>query len=73
MIDSEPSMALGDSWWSMIAVQPRSRASTAPNMADHRIDWSSSARSSRHHTSSKISVNPVGVRGGVGMPRASAE
>ena len=32
-----PSMALGDSWWSMIAVHPLSSASSAPSRADHAI------------------------------------
>ena len=66
-------MALGDSWWSMMAVQPDSSASSAPSLADHSMMSRSSARSSRHQISSKMSVKPVGVRGGAGIPRASAE
>ena len=42
-------------------------------MADHRMVSRSSARSSRHQTSSSMSVKPAGVRGGAGIPRASAE
>ena len=66
-------MALGDSWWSTIAVHPTSSASSAPRRADQAIVSRSSAWSSRHQTSSRISRNVVGVRGGAGIPRASAE
>ena len=66
-------MALGEEWWSTIAVVPASSASRAPSRADHATISRSSARSSRHHTSSRISGKVVGVRGGAGMPRARAE
>ena len=66
-------MALGEAWWSTIAVVPRSSASSAPSIADHLIISRSRAQSSRHHTSSRISWKLCGVRGGAGIPRASAE
>ncbi len=66
-------MAFGEAWWSTIAVVPASSASRAPSIADHRIISRSRAASSRHQTSSRISRKVLGVRGGAGMPRASAE
>ena len=53
-------MALGDSWWSTMAVVPFSSASRAPSIADQRIISRSSAVSSRHHTCSRISWKLVG-------------
>ncbi len=73
MTESEPSMAFGDSWWSMMAVVPAMSASVAPRSADQRSISRSSAASSRHQTCCRISRNPAGWRGGAGMPRASAE
>ncbi len=66
-------MALGDSWWSMIAVVPFSSASSAPSMADQRIISRSSAVSRRHQTCSRISWKLVATLGGAGIPLASAE
>ena len=66
-------MALGDSWWSTMAVQPASKASSAPSLADHSMVSRSSARSSRHQISLRMLVNSVGTPGGAGMPRARAE
>jgi hypothetical protein len=66
-------MADGEEWWSTIAVVPDSSASRAPSRAECRMVSRSRARSSRHHTSSRTSRKLVGVRGGAGMPRASAE
>jgi hypothetical protein len=73
MTDSDPSMAFGDSWWSMIVVVPDSSASRAASFADHSSISRSRALSSRHQTRSRISRNVVGVFGGAGMPRARAE
>ena len=55
------------------AVVPHSSASSAPSRADQRSISRSRAASSRHQTCSRISRKSVGVRGGAGMPRASAE
>ena len=66
-------MALGDSWWSTIAVVPFSSASRAPSIADQRIISRSSAVSRRHQTCSRISWKLVATFGGAGIPRASAE
>ncbi len=73
MTSSEPSMALGEAWWSTMAVVPRSSASMAPSIADQRIISRSRAASRRHHTWSRIWVKSVATPGGAGMPRASAE
>ena len=66
-------MALGDSWWSTIAVVPFSSASRAPSIADQRIISRSSAVSRRHQTCSRISWKFVATFGGAGIPRARAE
>ena len=73
MTDNEPSIALGDSWWSMMAVVPCSSASSAPNLADHSIISRSSATSRRHQICSRMPWKVVGVSGGAGMPRANVE
>jgi hypothetical protein len=70
---SDPSMADGEAWWSMIVVVPASTASSAPSIADQRIISRSRAASRRHHTNSRISPKLAGVRGGAGIPRARAE
>ena len=51
---SDPSIALGEAWWSTTVVVPARSASMPPTSADARIDSSSSARSSRHQIRCRI-------------------
>ena len=66
-------MQLGEAWWSTSVVVPHRSAARAPISPLAPTLPSTWARSSRHHTSSRISWKFVGVRGGAGMPDASAE
>ncbi len=58
-------------WWSNSSVVPLRTASQAPAAAESRIDSASSARSSGHQISVRISVNERGTWRGGGMPGAS--
>jgi hypothetical protein len=62
----------GEAWWSKRTVVPERTASIAPTSPERYTDSSSSARSSRHQTFSRISTNVRGGSPGPDMPRARA-
>ncbi len=62
----------GEAWWSNSVVVPERAASMAPTSPETWTDSSSSARSSRHQTRSRISTKVRGGSFGPGMPRARA-
>ena len=73
MASSDPSMALGEEWWSMTKVTPLRAHSSAVASADSSTSSGSRARSSFHHTCSSFWAKSAGAFTGGGMPRASAE
>src|SRR5712691_643445 len=73
MTSSDPSMALGEAWWSITVVVPERRASMPPTRAEARIDSSSRARSRRHHTRWRICRKLAGGASEYGIPLARDE
>ena len=71
--DSEPLMAFGEEWWSMMKVTPQRAASIAAARAQASTISRSRQRSIRHQTKRRTSSKLVGARFGGGIPTARAE
>ena len=70
---SEPSRMDGEAWWSMTVVVPLRMQSIRGIWADRRISSSSSARSTFHHSRSRIWTKLAAGSPGMDMPRAMVE
>ena len=73
MAESEPRMAKGEAWWSMMKVTPHLALWIAAASALASIISRSRRLSRCHQTYCRISVKLVGVLAGAGMPRARVE